>query len=645
VGPATAKKIVKKFGRETLEILARSPEKLSTVSGISEQKAARIGAGYREISEMQDAIMYFCRFEISLNMAVKIYKHYGAAAVAAVSKNPYSLIETIDGIGFLTADKMAKTLGVSHNSGFRVRAGIVYCLAQSAETDGNTYLPLPLLAKSVCRLLQIKTEQLVPVFNGIINELCLDRVTVPADIDGVAGIMLTKFFNAEKIIAQKINLLKSAAGGEMPEKGGAAAAGAVGNGVTAAGGTDALIAHYEKLNNIVLHENQKNAIRTAVTAGFCVITGGPGTGKTTIIKAILFINRANGKTTQLLAPTGRAAKRICETTGADAQTIHRCLDMDYRGGVQADTNGADGYIGTNFVLVDEVSMCDAVLTAQLLRKVMAGTHTVFVGDIDQLPSVGAGNVLADIIDSGIVPVVRLTEIYRQSDKSTIALNARRINCGEIPALDNKSSDFFFEYAETPEKIRDAVVSLTTARLPKYLGADSGNIQVLAPLKLGSAGVNNLNLVLQSALNPENAGRAQYVHGGITFRTGDRVMHTVNNYKQEWTRAGENGKGVFNGDIGVIREINPDDGEITVELEDGRRTVYLRSDLSALTLSYAITVHKSQGCEFDAVIVPVTSGAYMIMTRNLLYTAVTRAFFFRIFRFFTAQAKQNGISAP
>jgi exodeoxyribonuclease V alpha subunit len=451
--------------------------------------------------------------------------------------------------------------------------------------------------------------------------------------------MLTKFFNAEKIIAQKINLLKSAAGGG------------------AAADTDGLIAHYEKLNNISLHENQKNAIRTAITSGFCVITGGPGTGKTTIIKAILFINRANKKTTQLLAPTGRAAKRICETTGADAQTIHRCLDIDYKGaagragrngvrstgsngtggnitdGGSTDENGAggngftfnnpDNYIKTDFVLVDEVSMCDAILTGQLLQKIMAGTHTVFVGDTDQLPSVGAGNVLADIIDSGVVPVVRLTEIYRQSEKSTIAINARRINCGEIPVLDNKSSDFFFEYAETPEQIRDKVVSLATARLPQYLGADS-NIQVLSPLKLGSAGVNNLNLVLQSVLNPEGAGRAQYSYGDITFRTGDRVMHTVNNYKQEWNRAGESGKGVFNGDIGVIRSINQDDGEVVVGLEDGRETVYLRSDLSSLTLSYAITVHKSQGCEFDAVIIPVTGGAYMIMTRNLLYTAVTRA---------------------
>jgi exodeoxyribonuclease V alpha subunit len=624
VGPATAKKIVRKFGQETLNILSSAPEKLSAIRGISPGKAKAIGDGYREISAMQEVVMYFCKFEISLNMAIKIYKQYGSAAVAAVSKNPYSLIETVDGIGFLTADKMAKTLGVSHNSAFRVRAGVVYTLAQSAEADGNTYLPLPLLSKSVCRLLQIKTEQLVPLINGIINELCLDRVVVPVDIDGVSGIMLTKFFNAEKIIAQKINLLKGAEEGSARAENGADGCGReCGHG----GGEfafDGLLAHYQKLHNITLHEKQKDAIKTAITTGFSVITGGPGTGKTTIINAILFINRANGKITQLLAPTGRAAKRIYETTGADAQTIHRALDIDYKGTGGGGFNNPDNYIKHDFVVVDEVSMCDAVLTGKLLRKIMVGTHVVFVGDIDQLPSVGAGNVLADIIDSGVVPVVRLTEIYRQNDKSTIAVNAHRINCGAVPLLDNKSSDFFFEYAETPERIRDKVRSLATVRLPQYLGQDNSNIQVLSPMKLGAAGVNNLNLVLQEALNPESADKAQYCYGDATFRVGDRVMHTVNNYRQEWVRNGENGKGVFNGDIGVIRTINKDDGEITVELEDGRETVYLRPELSALTLSYAITVHKSQGCEFDAVIVPVASGAYMIMTRNLLYTAVTRA---------------------
>jgi exodeoxyribonuclease V alpha subunit len=519
VGPATAQKIVKKFGRGTLDILENNPGKLSSVRGISRDKAQRIGAGYREISAMQEAVLYFCKFEISLNMAVKIYRQYGAAAVSAVSKNPYALIETVDGVGFLTADKMAKTLGVAHGSSFRVRAGIVYCLGQSAETDGNTYLPLTVLSKSVCGLLQIKTEQLLPLFNGIINELCLDRITVPVDIDGVSGIMLTKFFNAEKVITQKINLLKSAADTSAAD-----------------GAADGLIGNYQELNNIILHENQKNAVKTAITAGVSVITGGPGTGKTTIIKAILFINRANGKTTQLLAPTGRAAKRICETAEADAQTIHRCLDIDYKGtgGKAFGFDNPDNYIKADFVVVDEFSMCDAVLCSQLLRKIMAGTHVVFVGDIDQLPSVGAGNVLADIIDSGVVPVVRLTEIYRQSDKSTIAINARRINCGQIPLLDNKSDDFFFEYAETPEKIRDKVLTLATARLPKYLGGNCGSIQVLAPMKLGAAGVNNLNLALQSALNPESAeftatwdppGREFHHRGSDDFALGKGLDNT------------------------------------------------------------------------------------------------------------------------
>ncbi|MDR1917405.1 MAG: AAA family ATPase [Christensenellaceae bacterium] len=655
VGPVTAKRIVKKFGKGTLDIMANSPEKLSAVHGISPTKAQKIGEEYKQIQSLQEVVMYFAKFEISLNMAIRIYKHYGDTAVAVASRNPYTLIEAIDGIGFLTADKMAKTLGVAHNSNFRVRAGIIYCLGQSAETDGNTYLPLPVLSKSVCRLLQINMEELVPLFNGIINELCLDRILVPVDIDGISGVMLAKFFNAEKIIAQKVNLL-------------------MGDTNTYTGGEiDDLLAHYEELNRIKLHEKQKDAVKTAINSGFCVITGGPGTGKTTIIKAILYITRANNLTTQLLAPTGRAAKRICETTGAEAMTIHRCLDIDYKGGggKSFTYDNPDNYIKTDLVVVDEVSMCDAVLSSQLLRKIMVGTRVVFVGDIDQLPSVGAGNVLADIIKSGVVPVVRLTEIYRQNEKSTIAINAHRINCGQIPLLDNKSTDFFYEFADTPAEIRDKVLALATTRLPKYLaqmggpGATPGgtenndtaqgnnignnaitqgnkvvgnrtiqsggtannitnNIQILSPMKLGDAGMNNLNLVLQSALNPESNTKPQYAYGDTIFRVGDRVMHTVNNYKQEWQRGGEHGKGVFNGDIGTILTINKDDGEIVVELEDGRTTTYLRPDLAALTLSYAITVHKSQGCEFDAVIVPVVNGAYMIMTRNLLYTAVTRA---------------------
>lgn len=597
VGPATARKIVKKFGMDTIAVIETRPQDLTQVKGISAQRAQSIATNYMAVRDMQSVMMWLYRFEISLNLSLKIYQQYGKDTIATVAKNPYVLIETIDGIGFLTADNMAKKLGVSYNGTFRVRAGVVHVLKVSAETDGHTYVTLPDLISKVCHLLRIKMEQLTPTFNTIINELCIDRIVVSVDVDGVQGLQLVRFFNAEKAIAQKLLLLL-----QEPKP---------------LNNVDGLIAHYEKMQGITFHESQKLAIKQAVTGGVTVITGGPGTGKTTIIKAILYINQANEVSTQMLAPTGRAAKRIEETTGQSAMTIHRCLE-------KFSHDPHNSFITQDMVIIDEVSMCDCLLTASLLKKILSGTKVVFIGDSDQLPSVGAGNVLADIIDSGVVPTIRLTQIYRTGDKATIAINAHRINRGEMPILDNQSTDFFYSNAETPEMIKSNILGLCLSRLPQYLGVDSSKVQVLAPMKLGAAGVINLNKALQEVLNPPAENKTEIIHGETIFRVGDRVMHTVNNYKQEWVKNHEDGKGIFNGDIGKIIEINKFNREITVELEDGRVTIYPVSELSALTLSYAITVHKSQGCEFDAVVIPVVSGAYMIMTRNLLYTAVTRA---------------------
>jgi exodeoxyribonuclease V alpha subunit len=587
----TAKKIVSRFGAETMNVIEKTPERLAEVRGISPGKAEKIAESYGKVRVMQGVVMWLSRFGMRLGLCMKIYNYYGDTAVTVISKNPYGLIETIDGVGFLTADRMAKELKVAYDGPFRVRAGVVYCLKESADTEGHTYLSLPKLIQSVCRLLRINVMNLMPAFNGVINELCIDRLTVSVDMDGVAGIQLTKFFNAEKTIAEK---LCSLTGKNAPRA-----------------DIDEVISHYEELHRIKFHETQILAIKTATQSGVCIITGGPGTGKTTIINAILYINNANKMRTALLAPTGRAAKRMEEATGVKASTIHRCLLSN------------ENFLSEDMVIIDEVSMCDCMLTANLLRKIRSGTKIVFVGDADQLPSVGAGNVLGDMIRSGVLPVIRLIQIYRTGDLSTIATNAYRINRGEMPILDNKSTDFFWENARTPEEIRDKVLSLYTRRLPSYLG-EKCQIQVLCPLKLGAVGVNNLNKVLQQAVNPPRTDAAQYVYGETTFRTGDRVMHTANNYRQEWTKDGENGKGIFNGDMGRILSVNPYSGEMKVGLEDGRLSTYLRSDLNALTLSYAVTVHKSQGCEFDAVIIPVVSGGYMILTRNLLYTAVTRA---------------------
>jgi len=389
---------------------------------------------------------------------------------------------------------------------------------------------------------------------------------------------------------------------------------------------DDLLQHYQQTHKIRLHKKQIEAIKMACTCGVSVITGGPGTGKTTIVKAILFVAAAERKVTQLLAPTGRAAKRLEETTGHVASTIHRALGLEYKN-VRSDN---DNVICADVVIVDEVSMCDCMLTSQLLKKVMSGTRVVLVGDSDQLPSVGAGNVLADVIASGVLPVVALSEIYRQTENSQIVASAHAINRGEMPALDNKADDFFFERCETPAEIKHKILGLVTDRIPKFLGCTSDRIQVLSPMKMGEAGMNSLNVALQANLNPAEVGKDEYQYGETTFRVGDRVMQTVNNYSQEWVRqvTGDTGQvtgvGVFNGDIGRVTAVNRQSGEVTVELEDGRGTIYTRSDLTNLVLAYAITVHKSQGCEFDVVVIPVTSGAYMILTRNLLYTAVTRA---------------------
>lgn len=597
VGPATARKIVKHFGMRTIEVLQTNPAELAQIKGISPARAESIGESYSEVQEMQSVMMWLQRFEISLNLALKIYQQYGKDTVATVAKNPYALIETIDGVGFVTADAMAKKLGVAYNGTFRVRAGVVHILKVSAETDGDTYVTLPDLLKQCCRLLRIKMEELTPTFNKIIEELCLDRVVVPVDMDGVQGLQLVRFFNAEKAIAQK--LLRLMQDTKQPND------------------IDDLIEHYQALQGITFHETQKEAIRQAVTSGVTVITGGPGTGKTTVIKAILYINNANEFSTLMLAPTGRAAKRVEETTGQPAMTIHRCLE-------KFSHEPRESFITQDMVIVDEVSMCDCILMSSLLRKILDGTKVVFIGDSDQLPSVGAGNVLADIIESGAVPTIRLTQVYRTGEKATIAINAHRINNGAMPLLDNQSSDFFYVNAESPEQIKNEILGLCSSRLPQYLGADTSKVQVLAPLRQGVAGVNNLNQNLQAIINPPNDKKPELIYGETIFRVGDRVMHTVNNYKQEWVKNNEEGKGVFNGDIGKIIEINKMTGEVTVKLEDGRVTVYPRSELSALTLSYAITVHKSQGCEFDAVVIPIATAAYMIMTRNLLYTAVTRA---------------------
>ena len=631
IGPVIAGRIVKMFGAGSLAVIEREPEKLEQVKGISARKAKIIGERYSEIKEMQVAIVYLQKFEISMNMAIRIYNYYKDRTIERVQTNPYALIETIDGIGFLTADKMAQDLGISYTGNFRVRAGVVYVLKQSSEVDGNTYLPHDVLRAGVCRLLKIKMEQLEPVFDGVVRELCLDKyLTAVKD-----GYMLNKFYIAERAVASRLATLCHSECNEESQ----VLAGSVGTRDSSLearnDNIDSLLQSYQQVYKIKLHKKQIEAIKMACTNGVSVITGGPGTGKTTIVRAILYVAAAEGNVTQLLAPTGRAAKRLEETTGHVASTIHRGLGIEHKN-TRGLSTGEDyeNAICADVVIVDEVSMCDAMLMSQLLKKVLSGTRVVLVGDSDQLPSVGAGNVLADIIASDVVPVVSLTEIYRQTENSQIVTSAHAINRGEMPLLDNKSEDFFFERCETPADIKHKILGLVCDRIPNYLGCGTDRIQVLCPMKMGEAGMNSLNVALQEKLNPAESGKGEYTYGETVYRVGDRVMQTVNNYNQEWTKPtvhvssykeGEfSGMGVFNGDIGTVTAVDRQSGEVSVCLEDGRETIYTRADLNNLVLAYAITVHKSQGCEFDVVVIPVTSGAYMILTRNLLYTAVTRA---------------------
>jgi len=634
IGKRIAKRIVDKFGMDTLAVMEFRPDELAKVKGITEPKAVGIAARYGEIREMQSAVSFLCRFDISINMAIRVWHKYGNDTIDAVQKNPYKLIETIDGIGFLTADKIARELGISYAGHFRVRAGIVHVLKTAAEADGHTCLPIDKLFALAIRLLLIKAETLRPIFDNVINDLCLDKYTTKLG-DNLA---LTRFYSAEKLIAEKIKFFVS----RKPE---------------ILCDIEKHLTEFETSHKIKLHPDQKNAVITAVSSGVTVITGGPGTGKTTIVRAVLWLNQKMRHTVKLLAPTGRAAKRLEETCNHPASTIHRALNNMIKPDIEARSDSPRAVpapdnneeVRANVVIIDEVSMCDSLLMSTLLGALLLDTKVVLVGDIDQLASVGAGNVLCDIIESKVVPTVRLTQIYRQSETSKIISNAHAINNGEMPDISNKSIDFFFENATTSEEIKQKVLSLVTNRLPKFLKPNA-QIQVLCPLKAGDAGMTSLNLALQEALNPPDPTKPEIKHGETIFRLGDRVMQTSNNYDLEWTkttfgikshitptfeqgskvesgmeidtRSGlARGTGVFNGDIGAI--INISDGEVTVRFEDGRESVYVKTDLTNLTPSYAITVHKSQGCEFDAVVIPITSGGYMILTRNLLYTAVTR----------------------
>lgn len=609
VGIVTATNIVNTFKEDTLKVLEKDPLAIAKIKGISERKALEISQTFSSIKKMQQAVMFLQKYEISTNMAVKIFDAYKDKTESVLTKNPYKLIEDVEGIGFKTADKIAFNMGIEKDSKFRIRAGVLYCLTELADKQGSTVIERDKLTESAVGVLELQDEYKGDVESAI-TMLEIEGMLKSTTIEDKSAVAITKLYNMEKYIAESLkNLLAS--NKELCVD------------------VEADINEFERVNNILLHSGQKNAIKEAINQGVVVITGGPGTGKTTIIKAILKILKTRGLKTTLLAPTGRAAKRMEEQTGNTASTIHRGLEMGYNNGKLGFVRNERNPLDTDAIIVDEVSMVDVYVASALMKAIRPGTKLILVGDKDQLMSVGAGNVLSDIIESGEIPVVELSQIYRQEEDSRIIVNAHIINNGEMPDLSEKSDDFFYSSSFVPEQVSNEIVEMVSRRIPSFRSdIDSSDIQVIAPMKSGVCGTNNLNLLLRERLNPASENKAEFeLHKNI-FRVGDKVMQTTNNYEQEWIKE-ENGQlvggmGVFNGDMGHIDFINSKSGEVYVTFDDGRRAAYSMVELEDLVLAYAITIHKSQGSEFDVVIIPILGGNPMLYNKNLLYTAVTRA---------------------
>lgn len=610
VGEVTANNIYDKFGEDTFGVIENNPMQLVRVKGISQRKAMDIANAVAELKSMQEQIMFLQGYGLTVNLAVKIYNIYKEETKRLVLANPYRLIDDVDGVGFLTADKIAQSMGVEKLSEFRVRAAIVYVLKEAAEKQGNTYMLFDDLFSACSTLLDADLSEHGQLVEDTVTKLVLEPIVKVFEVDGVRCVSLIKYYKLEKSIASRLISLMHDAKRVMID-------------------ADGLIAQFEKVNRITFHKGQLGAVKSALVNGVTVITGGPGTGKTTIIKCIAEILTSHGLRMEFCAPTGRAAKRMSQAIGREAKTIHRLLGYELRGDKMVFKYNRSNTLPCDVVVVDELSMVDVSVMYSLLAALESGTRLVLVGDKDQLPSVGAGNVLADIIRSGVVEIRYLSHIYRQSDDSLIVSNAHLINQGQMPEINNHSRDFFFMNYADFQLVSDTVVELVTARLPKFTSLPPSEIQVLGALKNGIAGVENLNTRLQQALNPRLYGKNEMQVGKSVIRVGDRVMQTVNNYELTYTRLNDNGtveegSGVFNGDIGVVKQVDRANGIMEVLFDDNRLASYTAADLSDLQLAYAITIHKSQGSEFPVVVVPLVNGPPTIINKNLLYTAITRA---------------------
>ena len=650
VGEALAKRIVKKFRMDSLRIIEEEPERLAEVKGISERKAREIAVSYNEKKEMQDALMFLTDLNIPVNLAVKIYNEYGDEVYDIVRTNPYKIAEDITGVGFRTADEIADRLGIGRDSDFRVRAAIMYALS-GANGLGHMYIPQKMLVDKTYSLLMNEympydPELEMSICNQILELSVAGKIIIKELKDDPDSGELPDVSLDDPVADIDMDLLDTESESNVT------------NAVYAAPNyymelnsarllcelnidfskaklkIDKVVETVEKSENMKLADAQRLAIRNAVDHGVAVITGGPGTGKTTIINVLIKIYESFRMKIVLAAPTGRAAKRITEATGYGAQTIHRMLELT--GGVEGEETSAYTFmrnesnpLEADVIIIDEMSMVDSSIFYSLLKAVAPGTRLVLVGDSDQLPSVGPGNVLKDIIASGVFSVSVLDRIYRQGEDSDIIGNAHRIKDGEHVEIKNKSRDFFFVPRNGYNEIVAELKVLLTKQLPSYFGVDKSDIQVLTPMRKGLLGVERLNTILQQYLNPPSPDKQEREYGQMRFRDGDKVMQTKNNYQIEWEVLGhynlplDKGVGVFNGDMGVVREINHFAEQLVVEFDEGRRVTYGFAQLDELELAYAITIHKSQGSEYPAVVIPLFHGPRVLFNRNLLYTAVTR----------------------
>lgn len=609
---ALAARIVRRFGADTLRIVEEEPERLAEIKGISEKKAREIAAQMEEKADMRKAMMFLQKYGISLNLGAKIYQKYGDSVYSVLQENPYRLADDISGVGFKIADEIAGRIGIHTDSDYRIKSGMMYTLLQ-ATGEGHVYLPKEELFRRSSELLGVD----VSYMEKHLMDLSMERKVIQKEEGETVLVYPSRFYYLELNTARMLRELNI----HCPED---------------EAFVQRRIAQIEKETGTTLDEMQKKAVTEAAGHGLFILTGGPGTGKTTTINAIIRFFEGEGSELRLAAPTGRAAKRMTEATGYEAQTIHRLLELngmpeeERQGQAVHFERNAENPLEADVIIIDEMSMVDIQLMHSLLLAVTAGTRLILVGDENQLPSVGPGNVLRDIIRSGEFPVVELKKIFRQASESDIVVNAHKINRGEQVTLSNKSSDFFFLKRQDADIIIRVVIALIQEKLPRYVEAKPFDIQVLTPMRKGLLGVERLNQILQRYLNPPEPSKKEKEYGQGLFREGDKVMQIRNNYQLEWEIRGrygipvDKGVGVFNGDTGILKTINEFSETAEVEFEDGRCAEYSFKQLEELELAYAVTIHKSQGSEYPAVVIPLLSGPRMLLNRNLLYTAVTRA---------------------